>query len=307
MPEICEIVLTSQYLLSKLKNRYITSIQVLSGRYTHQKLSGLELIKNNKPLKIINIDSKGKFMWFELESETGEKFYVMNTFGLTGMWEFEKGNSSRIKFQVTNNDNDKKYNLYYTDDRNFGTIEITNDIKKLNKKLNMLAPDFLKTNFTLASFNNWIAVYMSKSKKRKTTQIVKLLSAQDVKNGIGSGLGNYLVPEILYRAKISPCREIGSLTKPEITELYKMIKYVLKLCYLSNTIGYMINLGDYIQKHKELVKKNKLPNYHPDVDIKNDNFEFLVYRQKKDKNNNPIVGDEIIKGRTTYWCPNIQK
>ena len=43
MPEIAEVVLTSQYLTTKLKNRYITGIHVTAGKYTHQTLEGKDL------------------------------------------------------------------------------------------------------------------------------------------------------------------------------------------------------------------------------------------------------------------------
>ena len=39
MPEICEIVITSQYLISKLKNRYITGIHIVAGKYTKKKIT----------------------------------------------------------------------------------------------------------------------------------------------------------------------------------------------------------------------------------------------------------------------------
>jgi formamidopyrimidine-DNA glycosylase len=301
MPEVVEIAITAQYLLSKLKNKEITEFKVLSGRYTHQDLEGEKIIKNNLPIKIKDIDSKGKFMWFELKNQKKE-IYLMNTFGLTGEWSFEKQKNSRLEIKV-----DDKY-LYFTDDRNFGTIIITDEKDDLDKKINKLADDVLKTEFTEEEYLNKFKAYVSKSKTRKNISIVKFLMEQDKTKSIGSGIGNYLSVEILYRAKISPHRQLGDLSDDEIKEIAYWIKKVTKLCYLSNVTGYMIRLEDYVKPHREKVEKGELPEYHKDIKIKKDEeFEFLVYRQKKDKHGNEVKNDEIIKGRSTYWVPKIQK
>jgi hypothetical protein len=90
--------------------------------------------------------------------------------------------------------------------------------------------------------------------------------------------------------------------------LAKNIKKAVRLCYISNKTGYMINLIDYMSKHREQIKKGIFPNYHNDVDIgKNEEFEFLVYMQKKDKLGNEVKRDNIINNRSTYWVPSIQK
>src|SRR5690554_6221710 len=106
MPEICEVVLTSQYLFTKLKNRYITGINVIAGKYTHTPLQGKELIDKHKPLKIVNIDSKGKFMWFQLKDPQQKDIYILNNFGLTGEWSFHKSKSDRIIFDIETHPND---------------------------------------------------------------------------------------------------------------------------------------------------------------------------------------------------------
>lgn len=312
MPEICEVVLTSQYLFTKLKNRYITGINVIAGKYTHTPLQGKELIDKHKPLKIVNIDSKGKFMWFQLKDPQQKDIYILNNFGLTGEWSFHKSKSDRIIFDIETHPNDpnknKKYKLYFADARNFGLLEITDDRTALEKKLNKLAPDLLKSNFTVEDFINWVHNYLQKSKNRKKVPIVKALLRQNKKDGIASGIGNYLSSEILYRAKISPFTKVGDLTQTDLVNLANTIKKVIKLCYMSNITGYMKKLTDFVIKHKDKVKKGIFPDYHPDVQLaENETFEFLVYGRDKDNFGNIVKKDVIDATRTTYWVPNVQK
>jgi formamidopyrimidine-DNA glycosylase len=307
MPEITEVLVTSHYLLSKIKNRYIKSIKVLSGRYTHQDLVGKDLIKKNSPLKIKNIDTKGKVLWFELESEN-KTLYMICNFGLTGEWSFEKKQNARLKIKIINKNSDKKYSLYFMDDRNFGIITITDDKKVLDDKLNKLSRDYIKEPFSNKEFNDAIINFINEKKNNKNKILVKFLMDQDKGDTVGSGIGNYIAAETMYEAKLSPYRTIGSLTKKEIERLNESIKKVMKISYISNKIGYMERLQDYIDKHKEQVKKGKYPDYFPEIKIKDsDEFVFKVYQQDEDPNGNPVTADKIITGRTTYWCPSIQK
>ncbi len=308
MPEITEVLITSHYLISKIKNRYISNIKILSGRYTHQDLEGLDVLKKNMPVKIKNINTKGKLMWFELENKLKEELYLICNFGLTGEWGFEKKTNSRIKFKIINKQLDKSYNLYFTDDRNFGIIMVTNDKKILNERLNKLARDYIKEPYTNNDFYNSFRNFINKKEKNKDKILVKFLMDQNSDETLGSGIGNYIAAETMYDAKLSPYRTLNSLTKKDIERLNESIKKIIKISYISNKIGYMERFQDYIDIHKEQIKKGKFPDYFPEIKIKNnDEFIFKVYQQKTDKYGNDVKADKIITGRTTYWVPQIQK
>ena len=296
MPEICEVVLTSQALKDKLLNKQLNKINILSGRYTKSPFKGYENM--TFPLKVSNIDSHGKFMWFQFENNK----YLLNTFGLSGMWGFEKTKNARIEFKFDDN-----IMVYYDDDRNFGTFEYDDTSSAFNKKINKLAPDLLKTNFTKEQFLGWFKDFLSKSSKRKEMLIVKVLMNQNKIDGIGSGLGNYLVPEILYRCKISPHRKIGDLTDNEIMNMSQIIKQVLKQCYIYNDTGYMEDIKDFVDEHYNGLQKGKYPDYHSEIKIaKGQKFMFYVYRQKVDFLGNKVIAEKILGGRSTYWVPTIQ-
>ena len=307
MPEITEVLVTSHYLLSKIKNRYISNFNVISGRYTHEKIEGLDMFKKNLPAKIKDIKTKGKFMWFELENNLKEPMYILCNFGLTGEWAFEKKQSSRLRFKIINKDSDKNYNLYFIDQRNFGLVSFTNDRNILEGKLNKLARDYLQEPFTNKEFVESVNEFCNKNKNQEKI-LVKFLMDQNIGETVGSGIGNYIAAESMYEAKLSPYRKMGSLTKKELETLNESIKKIIKISYISNKVGYMERLEDYIEKHQEQVKSGKFPDYLPEIKIKEgDEFKFKVYQQKEDPLGNEVTPDKIITGRTTYWVPKVQK
>lgn len=322
MPEVVEVCLTALFLNHKLSGKYLSEIEVLGGRYSgNNKIENLTYFQNNKPFKINKIDSKGKFLWFELINDKDKKCYIMNTFGLAGEWKLIPDKHSDIKFQIKDNNKNKIYDFYFDDPRHFGTIEISPNDKNLNKKLSKLGPDFLKISYTNQEFHERIKNFMTKCgteivKEKANKEIVKVLMDQTCVGGIGSGLGNYLVTECIYDAGISPYTKIKDIyeDKKLSDKLSHSIKYILKLAFLTEDVGYMEHLdkkmSKFILKIREEIKKDKNHkfNIHPDIHLKeNDKFEFKVYRQKKDPHGNDVKVDKIIPGRTTYWSPTIQK
>lgn len=311
MPEVVEVCLTALWLNDKLHNKIITNMNILSGRYTRHPLHGSDLFKKNKPFRVIKVDSKGKFLWFVLEDKKKNNYFILNHFGLEGEWGFTKYKHSHVLFQIKDN-----IDLYFTDSRNFGTIEITNDVHKLNKILDTLGPDFLKEKFTNQDFYNRIVDFMTTDNHKIITpkankKIITVLMDQKINTGLGSGLGNYLAPESLYRAGISPHTKIKELYDNQAlsNNLAKAIKYTVKLAFMTADIGYLSDLDDEMSSFVTKLRKNKKTNstYHPDTKIKSkDVFTFNVYRQKKDPLGNTVKADKIIPGRTTYWVPNIQ-
>jgi formamidopyrimidine-DNA glycosylase len=292
MPEVCEVCLTSQY-LKKIIGDSITNITVTHGRYSRTPIKGISSI--TYPLDIIDIQTKGKFMWMTLKHDN-DTIYMLNTFGLTGRWSFNELDHISIIFTLRNS-----HDLYFDDMRNFGTIEFTKDVKKLNKKLDMLGEDLLQSTYTPSDIQKRFDSIKNQKKK-----IVVVLMAQDKKNGIGSGLGNYLVPEILYTAKISPHRTIDSLTKKDIINLTNAIKTTLYLCYNYNTTDYVSHLKKFLSSHRKYVLSGKFPDFHSSHKNSEETNEFKVYRRKIDDNGHKVVGEHIIKGRTTYWVPDVQ-
>jgi formamidopyrimidine-DNA glycosylase len=89
MPEINEIKRYADFLREKLQNKKIEEINILGGRYkTHNAFPLYDELKKQLPIKVIDVKSKGKFMYITLENG----FYIFCTLGLAGGWIFKKNN-----------------------------------------------------------------------------------------------------------------------------------------------------------------------------------------------------------------------
>jgi formamidopyrimidine-DNA glycosylase len=305
MPEGCEVCLTSLFLKRKLRKKTITNVNVVGGKYSTKPFDGYDKMKKKLPLKIMDVDSKGKFMWFTMIDNNNNKYYMTSAFGLTGEWGFVKEKYSHVKFNLLNRDLSKKAILWYTDFRNFGTIKFTSDYNEVAKKLQTLGPDLLKTSFITSDIMERIKKILP---RRSSAKIVSVLMDQG-KFGIGSGIGNYLVAEILYEAKISPHRTMKYLYNHRrvVKRLTYAIKKLFRTCYINNRTHYITHLGSFLNKHKKRVKNGKVSNYRNDVVVDDMPFVFKVYRQTKEPSGNKVSTEEIVKGRTTYWVKELQK
>ena len=94
MPEGPEVKRMSQDLASEVSGKLLTSIEVLSGRYTKKPLAGLTEVNKVLPTKIIGAGCHGKFMFML----TSSGYNVWNTLGMTGRWSRTKTKHSRVEF-----------------------------------------------------------------------------------------------------------------------------------------------------------------------------------------------------------------
>ena len=311
MPECPEITILSQYLSMYLRNKTFEKLEVVSGKYLTHPIGNINKLSGKRHYKITEISSKGKLLWFKLKGDDDMIIYLTSHLGMTGFWNFgdpdELEPSDRARIIISDRKGEK-FVLCYRDPRNFGNIEIYDDTDEFANKIAELAPDALKENFTNEKFLNLYTSYMKKSAKRRSQNICIVLMKQKKSEGIISGIGNYLVAEILYVAKISPYRTMRSLSENEIATLWYAIQYVTKLSYYNNRTGYMTHFDGYTAEHKKMIDDGELPNYHEGIKLrKTDKFVFKVYQQDYDPDGNAVIADRGIHGdRTTYWVGAVQ-
>lgn len=294
MPEVNEVRRYADFLKKKLHGKNLESIALLKGRYkTHGPFDLYGGIVKELPLKIIDVQSKGKFLYITLDKD----YFIFCTLGLTGGWIFKDNNDKFHYAEQTYNDNHAKNainnlnvefkfpdgTIYFYDQISYGTLKGIKGRKDLDKKLNTLGPDIMDITTTFVVFKNQI---------KKPKNVDKLIGNVLVNQKVISGIGNYLRADILWLSKISPFRKVSALTDGELLNIYKNAR--------------ILTWGEYDKKEGirlKIINKNcKLPVDH--------GREFFVYQQEKDIHDNEVIVNELYEGtkkRVIYWVPTIQK
>lgn len=187
MPEIIEVYKYTDFLKKNI--HVITDVKIIKGRYTRTPFSQVNLLTQALPLSVVDIQTKGKLMYFIFAD-----FFLLVTLGLTGGWLYQKNESSppvhplgeSIQQSMISNRNivftcKGGAILSFYDQLSFGTMKIMQSHEELTKKLNELGPDVL--HMTFAEFKNQIL--QSRNKKKEIANV--LVDQKTV-----SGIGNYL-------------------------------------------------------------------------------------------------------------------
>lgn len=307
MPEIVEIRKYADFLSDKLKNKHLNAIKILKGRYkTHGPFELYNSLINKLPLKVLDIKTKGKFLYIVLE----DGYFIFSTLGLHGGWSWLNKQTSSISNSSIIENRDKfefdkmldyvaedrlsgyyktalnnlnvqfitdKGSMFYFDSLSFGTVKIIKDNDSLLKKLNSIGPDIMEPSTTLDIFI---------SRMKKNTIQNKPIGNVLLNQKIISGVGNYLRADVLWLSKISPFRKVKDLTDKELEKIYKNIR--------------ILTWSDYDYKKaielKIINNKTKLPNSY--------NRDFFVYYCEHDIYGNEVTKEELYEGsqkRFIYW------
>ena len=281
MPEGVEVKLTSEEVDKYVNKSELINVEVIGGRYIrHGDPIGWDNFKVDLPLKINRVFSKGKGIFFEFDKE----WYAYNTLGMTGQWSTDRDKYSVIKFtllkkfKIKNTEYKlpiKKF-LYFRDIRNFGTIKFMKGAILFDKEYNKLGPDMLNDTTDFNVFNQRLS-------KHKSKNITKILMNQS----IVSGIGNYIKAEALYRAKISPHKNLEEIDESHLKNLFEEIKNVMKESYS--------------------LQGNSFKTYRNFQSGGGNFFNMLrVYSKDKDPNGNIVIKEKTEDGRTTHWVKEIQ-
>ena len=265
MPEGAEVRKYGEALAQKVSGTTLESIKFIGGRYTKKSPDGWDFFKTQLPGPVVGVGVHGKFLYWILSNDT----YIHSTLGMTGHWSDTPTQHTRVEFVTS------RGSVYYSDQRNFGTLKFTSGKNTLIKKLESLGPDML-SEVTDEQFDNAIS-------KKKKWSLAKALMDQSVI----AGVGNYVKAESLWLARLSPHRKVESLTDHDIRILNHSIQTVLRESFQ--------NGGATLRTYKNF-----------DGTEGKYSSRFAVYDQKKDPDGNEVVKEKTDDGRTTHWVPSVQ-
>lgn len=307
MPEGVEIAITAEQLSALIIDTELVDIEC--GADTKCPLNKLE---KDLPLMVDTVGSRGKILYITLVKKNNKLsnwWCLWCAFGMTGKFTIiESGHTKYILrfkgkkilkagrtatgiklvpettfYTPANNfiipkglNGQREFNIYFDSVRGFSKIELLKNPTELGEKLNNLKYSFLHDrDLTFNKFYNILKSYYRKN-----------ISALLLDAHIFSGIGNYILAESLYKARIIPYRKISTLSDLEIKRLYKSIKYIFKWSYLTQ--------GG--------INKDIMPN----IKVPKKPFKFAVYRQEKDPKGNKVIHKKIPGGRTGHFVENIQ-
>jgi endonuclease-8 len=301
MPEVMEIRKYADLINKYLKNQIVTNIVIKKGRYhKHGAFEGFSEFKKALPNKLIEVKTKGKFIYMEFTNN----IYLLSTLGLSGGWAFLPKNTDIYRvpklLEFIDGKDVEDYlirsldhinveitfeigTLVFFDMLSFGTIKVINNKTELDKKLNTIGPDIMDITTDFTVFKNRIVKPVNKTKSIGTVITNQKLI---------SGVGNYIRADALWLSQIDPFRKVSTLSADELSTLFHSLK--------------VITWGNYNRKfaikNKIIKKSDKTP-----ADYKRD---FFVYREEKDIHGNKVIKEELFEGsqkRFIYWCKGYQK
>ncbi len=270
MPELPEVETTVKG-LNILKNKKVIKLNIFIKKLRYKiPQNKLKKLIN---AKIINLRRIAKYVILDFDNEHTLLIHL----GMSGRLKLVKNHFSLNKHDhlvfIFNN----KYQLILNDPRRFGFVDIFKSDKINNiRYIKKLGYDALDKKLTTE--------YLFKKFNKSEVYIKQLLLNQH----IVSGIGNIYASEILFDARISPLRKGKYLKRYQIGTIIKSIKKILNKAIKFG--GSSIN--DYIS---------------PDGTLGNFQSNFKVYGKDKTKKKGIVVKKVVLHGRSTFYCPNIQK
>jgi len=298
MPEINEVRQYADFIKSKLKNKNVTQINIINGRYKkHGPFEKYSHITNHLPIKVLDVKTKGKFMYIKFD----HNIYLFCTLGLSGGWVFKHYDKFEhpVILEYLKKEEVDSYmstslkhlnvefktahgSLYFYDTLSFGTLKVIDTEKELEKKLNSIGADIMDEATDFKIFEEAI----TKSKNQKKEIGIVLMDQKTI-----SGIGNYLRADILWLCKISPFRKVNKLSENELKKIFHNAK--------------LLTWGQYDKKEAKRLKimtsKDKLPSDY--------GRDFFVYYEDEDVYGNKVSKEELYEGsqkRFIYYVKNYQ-
>jgi len=233
-PEVRSLVETLDMRVGRSKHK-LRDVAVLSGRYLKEEtLTGLERLRSvladpsHSEIKIEQIRSKGKFIYFSC----GCGISMWTTLGLTGGYTLS--DPSYIRFPRVKLHLDPvipdtgPVQLTFYDQRNFVTLRFCFDEDELQKKLVSIGYDWLEE--TSRPSLEVFKTLGKQAAKRKRPLCVFLMDQKRT-----SGIGNYLLSEILYKTRIHPNATTDSIDDQGWIDLYNAIVDLIECSYNSQS------------------------------------------------------------------------
>lgn len=281
-----------------LENNYLTSVEIVNLAF-EKKTKGFEQLNKDLPLKVTEVNCKGKFCYIALSNGS----YIGIKFGMAGCVRLPPTQDQldnrketydqymkhmMVAFQYTlaaaflSGTEPTEMNtglIYYNDYRRFGHVWYLTP-REFQKQMSQLGPCILATE--ILSDAEVVKLF----RKRNHTNICKVLMEQDTISGVGA----YIKAEILYACKVHPLAAVKDLSDETLVALYHAARDVAHRAYVAGGASLYTYTG--ISGDRS--------------DFKD---ELAVYGKSHDPLGNLVVripDSESPDKRATHWVPELQ-
>jgi formamidopyrimidine-DNA glycosylase len=223
MPEGPEIHVDSEQLDFFLSNRTMLSVELIGAAFKN-RCDGLEELQGALPLRVTMVRSRGKKLYIFLQAEGKQQWVIVIGYGMTGNMGQTKQKHSHLAFKVSHHSIGFD-TFYYSDARRFGTFDASDN------------PDDLKTYLSETASPVALGYPDEKgfepiSREQFTTNIGNcktsyLASRLMDQKSICSGVGNYILSEVFYEARLDPFIQCDELTSAQIQALWDTLHKVM--------------------------------------------------------------------------------
>ena len=204
MPELPEVETVRRGLVSLVKGYKIVAAHDLHPRAL--KSESIAPLKSIQGAKIIDLNRRGKFLWFVLDRPQ----VLVAHLGMSGQFLIHQQGHPRAKHVRAQFDLTKqmrKRELVFNDQRTFGWVSVEETIDGVPSSAQHIARDPFDSQFDLQET-------IEKFAKRKIRIKTALLNQE-----IMSGVGNIYADETLWRAKVHPEVSTADLSKKKLASI----------------------------------------------------------------------------------------
>lgn len=301
MPEGPEVRRVVDKLRAKVKGKQLLTIQSFRpGKVQQELLTKWPYVEKIFPSICLDIITRGKQLYFFLENG----ICINSGLGMEGHWYINQPGSHTDcalvfgsvegRFHIT-----ETY-LYFDDSRRFGSVNIVSWADAIRKMMEDYGPDFLNVKcpqedihptvinnlpkeFFLVPTIETFTISMSEPRRSSMTIATFLLTHQDY----FSGVGNWILNETCYFARLHPNRTLGTLSKEQIEQLFNAVIAVITAGYQSGGLTH----GTFL-----------------DPDKQKGLYQTSVYKRNIDPYGNPItkITLEVSGKRSGYVVLSLQ-
>jgi formamidopyrimidine-DNA glycosylase len=271
MPELPEVETIRRHLAPLVEGRRLTALDIPDARWT-LPLDPSAVVDAVEGRRIERLGRRGKYLIWELEDDV----FLLVHLRMTGTLLYDAAPDQpyrRVTFKL-----DDGHELAFCDPRRFGTGELALGSDALEA--------FLGARVGVEPLDGALTgeVLRSLARGRRGAAKAFLLNQRHI-----AGVGNIYADEALFRAKIHPLREIGSLTRAQYDALAESVR---------DALGAGLSAGGAsIDDFR-----------HPDGVAGAFQNEFLIHLRRGEPCHD--CGREIVKlvvaGRGTYVCESCQ-